>query len=113
MITGDMVATVTDETFESEVIQAHGLVMVDFWAAWCGPCRAIAPLVEQLASDYAGQVKVGKLDADANPHTMSRFGVRNLPSILFFDGGTVVDRVIGAVPRGTLEAPIRNYLKRR
>jgi thioredoxin len=112
MIENETVApvTVTDADFAAEVEQAEGLVMVDFWAAWCGPCRAIAPVVSQLAQEYAGRVKVAKLDVDANPQAMMRFGVRSIPSILFFKGGKLVDGVVGAVPRATLQQRIEKLL---
>ena len=114
MITSDaVVMAVTDESFEQDVVRADGLVMVDFWAAWCGPCRMIAPVVEQLARDYAGRVTVAKLDADGNPETVTRFGVRSLPSILFFRDGVVVDQVVGAVPRATLEQRLQQHLSAR
>ncbi len=90
---------VTDATFGAEVEKADGLVVVDFWAAWCGPCRAVAPVVEKLAEDYRGRVKVLKLDTDANQATAARFNIRSIPSILLFKDGKPVDGVIGADPR--------------
>lgn len=90
---------VTDATFGAEVEQADGLVLVDFWATWCGPCVAIAPVIEKLAEDYAGKVKVLKLDTDANQTTAMRFNIRSIPTMLLFKGGKVVDTVIGADPR--------------
>ena len=93
-----------------EVTGQEGLSMVDFWAAWCGPCRMVAPIVEQLADDYAGQVTVGKLDVDSNQRSAAQFNVRSIPTILFFKGGQVVDQVIGAVPRPALEAKIKQHL---
>ena len=93
---------VTDANFEAEVEKHDGLAVVDFWATWCGPCRMIAPAVDQLAEEYAGRVKVAKLDTDANPRTMTRFGVRSIPTLLFFRDGQVVDRVVGALPKGQL-----------
>ena len=96
------VVTVGDADFGAEIEQHAGLAVVDFWATWCGPCRLIAPVVEQLAGDYAGRVKVAKLDTDANPRTMTRFGIRSIPTLLFFRDGQVVDRVVGAVPKGQL-----------
>ncbi len=90
---------VTDATFAAEVEQGKGLAVVDFWAEWCGPCRAIAPVIEKLGEDYRGKVKVLKLDTDQNPATMTQFNVRSIPTILFFKDGQLVDRVIGADPR--------------
>lgn len=104
------IVTVTDDSFASEIEQADGLAMVDFWAVWCGPCRMIAPIVEQLASEYAGQLKVGKLDVDNNQKTAVRFNVRSIPTILFFKDGKVVDQVIGAVPRPHLEQRVKALL---
>lgn len=101
---------VTDQTFEQEIESATGLAMVDFWAAWCGPCRMVAPVVEQLAKQYAGQLKVAKLDVDDNPRTAQRFNVRSIPSILFFKDGRHVDTVVGAVPGPHLEKKIRQHL---
>ncbi|HET7228660.1 MAG TPA: thioredoxin, partial [Longimicrobium sp.] len=90
------VTTITDETFTAEVEQNPGLTVVDFWAQWCGPCKIIAPLLEQVAAERAGAVKVAKIDADANPQVPTRYTVRNLPTLLFFKDGQVVDRLIGA-----------------
>jgi thioredoxin 1 len=102
--------TITDENFDSEIEQGGGLAMVDFWAAWCGPCRMIAPIVEQLAGEYEGQVKVGKVDVDANQRVAARFGIRSIPSILFFKDGKHVDTVVGAVPKPALEQKIKQHL---
>jgi thioredoxin 1 len=90
---------VTDATFAAEVEKADGLVVVDFWAEWCGPCRAVGPVVEKLAEDYRGRVKVLKLDTDANQATAARYNIRSIPAILLFKGGKPVDGVIGADPR--------------
>jgi thioredoxin 1 len=90
---------VTDATFAAEVEKADGLVLVDFWATWCGPCVAIAPVIEKLAEDYAGKVKVLKLDTDANQQTAMRFNIRSIPTMLLFKNGKVVDTIIGADPR--------------
>jgi len=103
------VVEITDQNFQ-EVTGQSGLTMVDFWAVWCGPCRMVAPIVEQLADDYAGQVTVGKLDVDNNQRSASQFNVRSIPTILFFKDGKVVDQVIGAVPRPALESKIKQLL---
>jgi thioredoxin 1 len=102
--------TITDENFATEVEAAKGLTMIDFWAVWCGPCRMIAPIVEQLADEYTGRVRVAKLDVDSNPRTTTRFNVRSIPSILFFKDGALVDTVVGAYPRATLQQKIEALL---
>jgi len=101
---------VTDASFAGEIEQADGLVLVDFWASWCGPCMVVAPVLEQLAGEYAGRAKVAKVDVDANQRTAMRFNVRSIPSILFFKNGRHVDTVIGAVPKATLEGKIKQHL---
>ena len=100
---------VTDATFQQEVEQNEGLTVVDFWATWCGPCRMISPIVDQLATEYAGKAKVLKLDVDNNQKTAMKFNIRSIPQILFFKGGKVVDMVVGAVPRTTLEAKFKQH----
>ena len=101
--------TVTDADFEREVEQHDGLVVVDFWATWCAPCRMIAPVLEQLAEEYAGKAKVAKVDVDTNVRTGSRFQVRSIPTLLFFKNGKVVDQVIGAVPKPQLELKFKEH----
>ena len=108
--TNTQIAHVSDATFAAEVEQASGLVLVDFWATWCGPCQVIAPILEQLASQHAGKVKIAKLDVDSNNQTTLRFNVRSIPSILFFRDGRHVDTVVGAVPKGALEQRIQQHL---
>jgi thioredoxin 1 len=101
---------VTDQDFAQEIEQHDGLAMVDFWATWCGPCQIIAPHVEALASEYADKIKVAKLDVDQSPQTPARFGVRSIPSVLFFQKGELVDAVVGAVPKSELQNRIEKHL---
>ena len=101
---------VTDASFEVEVEQHDGLVVVDFWATWCGPCRMIAPVLDQLAKDFDGKVKIAKVDVDANQKSTMRFNVRSIPMLLFFKGGKVVDQIVGAVPRQTIEAKLKQHV---
>ncbi len=104
------VVTITDDNFKEQIEDHGGLSMVDFWAEWCGPCRLIAPFVTQLADDFAGRVRVGKVDVDTNMSTSMRFGVRSIPSVLFFKDGEHVDTVIGAVPKAQLQQKIEQHL---
>ncbi len=110
MLDNGTVVTVTDDNFPTEIEGSEGLAMVDFWAVWCGPCRIIAPIVEDLAREYDGKVRVGKLDVDGNQRTAARFNVRSIPSVLFFKDGKLVDTVVGAVPRPVLEKKIQEHL---
>jgi thioredoxin 1 len=107
------VTAVTDANFEQEVEKADGLTIVDFWATWCGPCRMVAPILDQLATDYQGQVKITKLDVDANIKTGSRFNVRSIPTMLFFKDGKVVDQIIGAVPRTHIEQKLQQHVAKK
>jgi len=91
--------TFTDDNFESEVLKSDKPVIIDFWAAWCGPCKMIAPIIEELADEYDGKVKVGKLDVDENNQTAIKYGVRSIPTVLFVHDGEVKESIIGAVPK--------------
>ncbi|PIW69364.1 MAG: thioredoxin [Ignavibacteriales bacterium CG12_big_fil_rev_8_21_14_0_65_30_8] len=93
---------ITDDNFESEVMKSDLPVLIDFWAAWCGPCRMIAPIVEELAGEYNGKVKIGKLDVDNNQQTAIKYGVRSIPTLLVFKNGEVKDTIIGAVPKSQI-----------
>ena len=99
----------TDSTFASEVTK-RPLVVVDFWAAWCGPCRMVAPIVEQLAKEYAGRVTFGKLNVDENPEVSQRFGIQSIPTMIVFKNGQPVDGLIGALPRTQIENKFKPYL---
>ena len=101
---------VTDNDFPAVVEQGKGLVLVDFWAEWCGPCRAIAPALEQLAQEYQGRATIANLDVDANPRSPMKFNVRSIPTLLFFRDGKHVDTVVGALPKPALDAKIRQHL---
>ena len=101
---------VTDATFVQEVEEQQGLVLVDFWATWCGPCHRVAPIMEQVAGEYTGRLKVVKVDVDANQQTTMRFNVRSIPSILFFKNGHHVDTVVGVYPKGVFDEKIQQHL---
>jgi len=104
------VLEVSDQSFEQEVIKSATPVLIDFWAPWCGPCKAIAPVVEQLAGEYAGRLKVVKMNVDDNPQTPSRYGVRGIPNLLVIKGGQVADQIVGAVPKAHLVKAIDTVL---
>lgn len=104
------VTPVTDATFQQEVLQSDLPVLVDFWAPWCGPCRMVAPVVEEVAAQYEGKVKVLKMDTDQNPQTAGNYGIRSIPTLMVFKGGEKVDLVVGAVPKTTLTSTIEKHL---
>ena len=105
-----MALEINDANFEELVLQSDKPVLVDFWAEWCGPCRMVAPIVQELSEDYAGRLVVGKVDVDSNPGIASKFGIRNIPTILFFKDGAVVDKHVGAAPKLTLSTKVEGIL---
>lgn len=96
------IVQISDDTFESEVLKSPVPVLIDFWAPWCGPCRAIAPIVDQLADEYAGKLKVAKMNVDDNPRTPANYGVRGIPNLILFKDGKVEQQIVGAVPKAHL-----------
>ncbi len=106
----EKVLNVTDADFEQQVLKAAQPVLVDFWAAWCGPCRMMGPVVDELAAAYDGKVVVAKMNVDENPQTPAKYGVRGIPNLKLFKGGEVVDEIVGAVPRQKLEEVIKKAL---
>ncbi len=103
-------AEVKDATFQVEVLNSQVPVLVDFWAPWCGPCRMVAPVVDEIAQDYAGRVKVVKINTDENPTVASQYGIRSIPTLMIFKDGAKVDMVVGAVPKTTLATTLEKYL---
>jgi len=104
------VLEVTTAAWESEVLNSSGLVMIDFWAVWCGPCRIIAPTVEELSKEYSGKIKVMKLNTDENPEIASRYKIMGIPTLMFFKAGQKIDQIVGAVPKPQLKAKIDSLL---
>ena len=107
---GSGVLEVSDATFDQEVLKSEQPVLVDFWAVWCGPCKAIGPIVETVAEKYADKLKVGKVNVDQNSGTPSRYGIRGIPALLFFKDGKIVDQVVGFVPQETIEEKVQKLL---
>jgi thioredoxin 1 len=100
----------TEESFEQEVLKATIPVLIDFWAAWCGPCKMIAPIVEELATEYEGKLKIGKVDVDNHQKIAMQYGIRSIPTLLMFKGGKVVEQIIGAAPKKTLVEKLSKHL---
>ncbi|MCK5840394.1 MAG: thioredoxin [Bacteroidales bacterium] len=105
-----MALELTDANFDEIVLKSDKPVIVDLWAVWCGPCRMVGPIIEEIGKDYEGKVIVGKLDVDNNPAVTARYGIRNIPTILFFKDGEVVDKQVGAVPKAMLVGKLEQYL---
>ena len=101
---------ITDANFAEEVEKSDIPVLLDFWAVWCGPCKMIAPIVEELAGEYQGKAKIGKVDVDNNPGIAGKFGIRSIPTLLLFKGGQVVDQIVGAVPKGHIVDKLDSHL---
>ena len=101
---------VTDANFDEEVLKSDIPVLVDYWAVWCAPCRMIAPLVEEIADEKEGVVKVAKMDVDSNPATATKFGIRSIPTLMIFKGGELVDQIIGAVPKSMIEEKLQKHV---
>ena len=105
-------ATITTNTFEHDVLHASGPVLIDFWAPWCGPCRLVGPVVEEIATQYAGRLTVGKLNVDEHPAVAQHYGITSIPALVFFHEGQVIDTVVGAVPKRVLTARVDEVLRR-
>ncbi len=105
-----MAFEITDANFETEVLNSGKVSLIDFWAEWCGPCRAIGPIVEELSKEYEGKAIIGKVNVDENPDVTTKYGIRNIPTILFLKNGEIVDKQVGAAPKSVLEEKLKAHL---
>ncbi|MES2621165.1 MAG: thioredoxin [Bacteroidota bacterium] len=105
-----MATQLTDSNFKETVLDSGKLTLVDFWAEWCGPCKAIGPMIEEISKEFEGKAIIGKVDVDSNPETAMKYGIRNIPTILFLKNGQVVDKQVGAVPKANLVAMLNKHL---
>ncbi|MBV6480185.1 MAG: Thioredoxin 1 [Ignavibacteria bacterium] len=101
---------ITDANFDEEVLKSEIPVLIDFWAVWCGPCKLIAPIVDELAVEYAGKVKIGKLDVDNNQNVSIKYGIRSIPTLLIFKDGKIVDQIVGAVPKSHITEKLNSHI---
>ena len=106
----DAVVSVTNDTFDEVVIKSEGVVMVDFWATWCGPCKIVAPVVEELAKEYEGKATFAKVNTDENSDIAGKYNIRGIPTLMFFKDGKVLDQIVGAVPKAQLKSKIDSFL---
>ena len=106
----ESIVELNDSVFESEVLQSEKPVLVDFWAPWCGPCKALAPVIDEISNDYSEKIKVGKVNVDDNPETSMKFGIRSIPTLIVFKNGEVFEQVVGAVPKSEIEKVLEKAL---